>query len=330
MKQDASLRESLGFAKPILSGKEVKTVKSEYLSRAFALDLKAMSRDTSATGAHPSINTRGLDTARSRNSKSAALLNLPPWQVAPQYEGLLSLVARDHVPLTARARLQGDFNRRSSGEGFEGAGNRGSGTFGPLATARGVVGERTAYVGTGRVQPLHMANSARRVSLRNDMRASDMVTQLDATQHSTALHSTTQNNSHTTQRKVSLHNEMRASDTVTQHDTTQRSTTLHSTAQDNSHTSQRKVSLRHEMRASDIAAQENTTRHDTTLHSTAQDKSTSDIASESEIHITAGQRRITAGSRLITAGSRRITAGSRLTTQNCLMRWLRLVGSLQL
>ena len=322
MKQDAGLRESLGFAKPILSGKEVKTVKSEYLSRAFALDLKAMSRDTPATGALLSINTRGLDTARRRHSKSAALLNLPPWHVAPQYEGLLSLVPRGDVPLTARARLQGGFNRTSSGEGFEGAGNRGSGTFGPLATARGVVGERTAYMDTGRVQPLHMANSAKRVSLRNDMRTSDIVTKHDATQHSTALHSTTQDNSHTTQRKVSLHNVMRTSDIVTQHDITQRRTTLHSTAQDNSHTSQRKVSLRNQIRTSDIAAQQNTSRHNTTLHSTAQDKSTSDIASESEIHITAGSRRITAGSRLITAGPRRITAGSRLMTQNRLMRWL--------
>jgi hypothetical protein len=155
--QDAGLRESLGFSEPILSGKGVKTVKSEYLSRAFALDKKYITRDAA---------TRRAETERAYNERPREQRAEPPvWQAGPKFEGLLSVIPRGDLgpqPLTARGRLEDDHGRKQ----HPAADRQGSGRtiLDSIATprlSRGVLGERE--------QVLEMPRYEKIAALRQEM-----------------------------------------------------------------------------------------------------------------------------------------------------------------
>lgn len=97
--QDVGLTESLGMSKPILSGKKLKTVKSEYLSRAFALDLPNLPRLPGIQGGGRLVKGSETERGHTPNRKSSNSLNSRlPWEPPPQFEGLLSVIP----PLTAR------------------------------------------------------------------------------------------------------------------------------------------------------------------------------------------------------------------------------------
>jgi len=130
-------------------------MKSEYLSRAFALDLKSIPRDSS---------NRRADTERARPRHSGRpreqLAELPAWQAAPQFEGLLSVIP----PLTARGRLEDESKRTGHYSSRGGSKGGGRATLESIATpwqSRGVVGERE--------QALEMPSYETIASLRQEM-----------------------------------------------------------------------------------------------------------------------------------------------------------------
>jgi len=133
----------LGFSKPILSGKKLKTVKSEYLSRAFALDLKSLPQipGSKARGREMRGSETERGQSRHRNGSQRPLPSMPPWQPTPQFEGLLSVIP----PLTARGRMEGDYR---GGRPYHEAGRIEEGTnevedLSMDGQRRGVQGERT-------------------------------------------------------------------------------------------------------------------------------------------------------------------------------------------
>lgn len=156
--QDAVLRESLGFSEPILSGKAVKTVKSEYLSRAFALDLKSIPRDTSAA-------TRRAETERAYSERPREQRAEPPvWQAGPTFEGLLSVIPRGSQPLTTRGRLEDDHGRKQHPTSRGDSKGSGRTILESIATprlSRGVVVERE--------QALEMPSYEKIAALRQEM-----------------------------------------------------------------------------------------------------------------------------------------------------------------
>ena len=160
--QDAGLRESLGFSEPILSGKAVKTVKSEYLSRAFALDLKSIPRDTSAA-------TRRAETERAYNERPREQHAEPQvWQAGPKFKGLLSMIPRGDLgpqPLsTARGRLEDDHGRQNPAASSGDSKGSGRTILDSIATprlSRGVLRERE--------QALEMPSYEKIAALRQEM-----------------------------------------------------------------------------------------------------------------------------------------------------------------
>ena len=140
----------------------MKTIKSEYLSRSFALDLKAVSRSSGSMQNRANRSTRGFATERATaniyNRPHPRPLNLPPWHGAPKFEGVLSMISRGDVPLSARGRLEGDMYGKGHPAGME-----------PLdAKMSGGITIAREAIGAERIQTWDPPSSARMAALRNE------------------------------------------------------------------------------------------------------------------------------------------------------------------
>jgi CRP-like cAMP-binding protein len=119
----------MGLGKSVESERKItKTIRSEYLSRAFALDLNDISLGARLSFAKGSVTDRAKISTTHHES---SLLNLPKWETGPQFEGLLSVVSRGDVALTARGRLEGGIKSKANGVRVD-----------PSNKSRGVLDER--------------------------------------------------------------------------------------------------------------------------------------------------------------------------------------------